>query len=292
MLKTKNQLWAMIIIYYPDQEKLISLIKSIQKQNANIILFNNGGIESIPENNLNKHIKVLGDGSNSGIGHAINSSVEYIKKNGGTNFFIFDQDTKISKDYLINMNTAFNKINEISDTFALMPSVIDNRNIDYKYKTSLKEKIEIGTLTFHRNQKILLSGLITSVQVWEVAEYNENLFIEFVEYEWGLRCTSLNLSSWTLENENILHEVSEKAPITFLGFSFLSYKPIRRYYFSRNLIYLLKQNYVPVYFKFRLITGFFNRITSIIFLPSRRKESIYYLFLGIKDGLSNNFRKM
>ena len=81
------------------------------------------------------------------------------------------------------------------------------------------------------------------------------------------------------------HEVSDQAPKEFLGFKLLKYKPIRRYYFFRNAIFLLKQSYVPLYNKVRLLTGACNRILAIALLDDFKIASYKQSLFGILDGI-------
>ena len=57
------------------------------------------------------------------------------------------------------------------------------------------------------------------------------------------------------------------------------------YYFFRNAVFLLKQDYVPVYNKFRLLTGACNRMLSVALLDERKFEAYKQSIRGIVDGI-------
>ncbi|EOS6024117.1 hypothetical protein GLR21_RS27500, partial [Escherichia coli] len=56
-------------------------------------------------------------------------------------------------------------------------------------------------------------------------------------------------------------------------------------YFFRNAMFLLQQNYVPLYSKIRLLTGMCNRILSVALMDESKLDSYIHCIRGIKDGV-------
>ncbi|UGB01006.1 glycosyltransferase family 2 protein [Leclercia sp. G3L] len=278
---------VIIICYYPDNQKLSNLINACSHENGMIYIANNGGIneEEVSAFSSN-NVKVISFNQNLGLGKAINTiasslddSVEVI--------FTFDQDSAPPLNYIDDVWHHYLELMELKVKLGVLtPRFIDARSGE---EYNLKPLSSGGGYT--ELLITLQSGMCIPRNTWEQQRFNSELFIEFVDTEWCYRIASKGFKILQMNDVIMHHEVSEKAPVNFLGFKLLKYKPIRRYYFYRNAVFLIKQEYVPTYNKARLITGAINRLLSIFLLDDNKGKSLREASRGIIDGFKMSKRK-
>ncbi len=272
---------VIIICYNPTKEKIINLIAKVKSEGTNIYIANNGGmsdnlIDSLQEQDVN----VISFGANLGLGKAINKIAENLP-NTVQAIFTFDQDSAPPDNYILKVWGKYLKLMERKIPLGVLtPKFVDARS-GYQYQQdAIATDDEFTELTI-----TLQSGMCIPLAVWCREKFNPELFIEFVDTEWCYRIKSKGYKVLQMNDIVMHHEVSDQAPKTFLSFKLLKYKPIRRYYFFRNAVFLLKQDYVPIYNKFRLLTGACNRILSIALLDELKFEAYKQSIRGIVDGI-------
>ncbi|EOP6384551.1 glycosyltransferase family 2 protein, partial [Escherichia coli] len=250
---------VIIVCYHPVKNKLENLVDKVSGPGTIVYIANNGGITAELNYTLNqKKAIVINFDRNLGLGEAINRIAEIIPESVEA-IFTFDQDTSPPDDYIIKTWTHFRKLmSEGINLGVLTPKFIDSRS-GYLYQQKPKGY-------YNRYTELLVtlqSGMCIPKNVWKEEKFNSDLFIEFVDTEWCYRIHSKKYKVIQMDDIIMSHEVSELSPKKILSFSLMKYKPIRRYYFFRNAMFLLQQNYVPLYSKIRLLTGMCNRILSV-----------------------------
>lgn len=161
---------------------------------------------------------------------------------------------------------------------------------------------EIGILSgVHHNKKddkifrplmfTLTSGNLLSLTAYqEIGGFNNDLFIDHVDHEFGLRLNASGYQVIELPFIRLDHKLGYSRHIKIGSFvlgKYGTHSPIRLYYFTRNGIYLsykyCKTNpeFVWTVFKEILKKGF-----KSIILDNNRLKGIHMLQKGIKDGLT------
>lgn len=277
-----------IVCYYPKKEKLLQLIKNIGYSNNTVVIANNGGMDDLLIYATQKLGGVVIDmGGNVGLGKAINICANYFYSKNKELLITFDQDSLPDCDYVEKMVNAYNNL-KVKDKMlgALSPIFVDSRDLsEYKIGTVKSDSDYPNVLI------TLQSGLCIPLSVWNKNKFNEYLFIEFVDTEWCFRINYAGYKIYQINDTIIHHEVSESAPINIMSFKLLKYNPVRRYFFFRNVFFLFKQNYIPVYYKIRLLTGCVNRLLSILLLDEDKFVSLRQSLKGIYYGIKTNFKE-
>lgn len=80
---------------------------------------------------------------------------------------------------------------------------------------------------------LITSGMFISTHAWiEGSRYNDGLFVDFTDSEWCFRVRDLGYTLYGCLNVEMGHALSDAPPVKILGFSFLRYSPVRRYFSS------------------------------------------------------------
>jgi rhamnosyltransferase len=96
---------------------------------------------------------------------------------------------------------------------------------------------------------LIASGsLIPLATLDAVGDMAEDLFIDYVDIEWGLRAAGRGFQSYGVCGAAMEHDLGE-TPIRFLGRSLPLHSPLRHYYHFRNAVWLYLNADVPLNWK-------------------------------------------
>jgi rhamnosyltransferase len=289
-MTTVRKIAAIIVAYYPDNNKLAELANALHFQSCDkVVIFKNSNLDDSLVSQLD-FCDFIGTGNNDGLGKAINLSFLYLKEVFGADFsaFTFDQDTELTDGFVENMNQLhMNLKSSGSVVSAIVPRIFDKRSPEYEYKLPRRESYD----GFHSLRVALQSGMFIDVGTWENDKFNEELFIEFVDTEWCYRLAGKGKHIYLSQDAVIYHEVSDELPRPFLGMKLLKYSPLRRYYFYRNSFFMFRSKNIPSYDKFLILRAFVNRFVSIFIFDEPKYQSIKLSGLGVFDGIRSKFGK-
>ncbi|WP_161595270.1 glycosyltransferase family 2 protein [Leuconostoc litchii] len=259
-----NNVWSIIILFNPDLEKLKSLVHHLMLQNSNIILVNNGTKKAFISDLINEHVFLIQLEDNLGIATAQNVGIVFAKKKNAKGIFLFDQDSKISNNFIPAMLNA--KLN--SSVGMIVPNVLDvntNKYLEPRIYNRQDSKI---TVEFPKNKntvglirkaaKPIASGsYIFMDALMEVGGMREKFFIDAVDTDFSFRLIERGYDVFRINNVHLVHPVGNKIERNFFGKKiFLSnHSPKRRYYIGRNNIWLWKIHF-----------GKINGITKEVFV--------------------------
>ncbi|WP_297095249.1 glycosyltransferase [uncultured Draconibacterium sp.] len=221
---------------------------------------------------------------NRGIAEAQNIGIKKAKRiEGITHILFLDQDSRIRKDFPLKMIEEYDKvINQVPKLAAIGPTPINIvSNTPYKQEKNTPDNKE---LDYHFASKLISSGMLISLKTIEdVGMMDSSLFIDTVDFEWCWRANAKGYKCCMTNRVEMLHKVGEK-DYSLFGYKILLSSPSRYYYQYRNLIILLKRNYVPINWKFKNIL---KKIFFLVYIPlvaPNSKKIISNMIQGIKDG--------
>jgi len=292
---------AVIVTYNPKIELLVQQFKSLDSQLNNIIYVDNSSqnilsfeseILAIP---TSVNIYFIKNSVNLGLGKAHNLGITKAEELNSDFVLILDHDSVLKPTFLSELLNGFFQLEEQKiPVGAVGPVYIDNITKEVypitrysgpfiKRTYPVSEPVEASVL--------ISSGcLIALSTIKQVGYMNEELFIDYVDIEWSYRCRYFGYKLYAIPTAIMEHQVGDKR-VSILGRMISVHTPLRRYYLSRNSIYMLRCPYISWGYKFRELT--FNVLRILIFsLISNQK--IKYLkcsFLGLYDGLRGHYGK-
>jgi rhamnosyltransferase len=288
---------AGIVIYFPDFTKLNHLIFTIIAQVDKIIIFNNGGFNQNDLDSLKPYpnIDIVGTGDNLGIGAALNEISRVAHKYYADYLITFDQDSNPSEDLISSLREEIKTLRSSGEKVAAVgPVIVDNR-----IHASVFPVFQAGTFWINKkyisNQDIkpiptiqlITSGmLIDLTSLDRIGPFSESYFIDYVDTEWCLRGISKDYKFYICPNIAMYHELSTNAPRRFLGRLILSYPSRRRYYTTRNAIFLIKEKHSPMYIKIYLLLTLIYRFIVYLIIDSPKINLLKALGRGVIDGLT------
>jgi rhamnosyltransferase len=118
--------------------------------------------------------------------------------------------------------------------------------------------------------------------------FDTQLFIDFVDMEWCFRAAAAGLLSYGACSVILPHELGGGGNQSALGMTVLAHSPLRRYYFARNTLRMLRMPYVQYGWKVRLSLSLVGRLLLLpvaLRFASGWTQHWRMLWRGVFDGL-------
>jgi rhamnosyltransferase len=226
-------------------------------------------------------------GENTGIAHAQNIGIRYAVKGGADVIAFFDQDSRIESKFLPSLLAPL----RAGEARVVVPVFFDNDK-DYEFPSFRLNRFGLPVKIYRGNKStpydvdvITSSGTATTAVTFEISGLmDEDLFIDFVDTEWSLRCRKKKIPIQVVPTAVMRHSVGE-ASINFGFMRVFVHSPARCYYQIRNCFILFKKDNVP--FLLALKEIFSTLIYHIILIAFVKNRVLYikYYFLAFLDGI-------
>lgn len=221
------------------------------------------------------NVKLIINKDNLGIAVAQNTAIENLYLAKTIDYVLFlDQDSFIFKKNLLLLESDCKKLEKKNYKIASISAVPNNESSNEEFKF-VNEVISSGSLI-----------PISNFKKWGVMK--SEFFIDMVDYEWSWRLLSKGYLVVKDYNCKFDHQIGSKEKVM----GKIPIAPFRLYYVYRNTIYLLKQDYLPKGYHFKLVYGLGKQlIFNTMFCPNRLKR-FKYICYGIHDGVMNNLGRL
>ncbi|MGB5735076.1 MAG: glycosyltransferase family 2 protein [Thiohalocapsa sp.] len=270
---------AVIVTHRPDWDALALGVETIRKQVAAIVIVDNGspGALDVARVKITQSVSAWIDlAENRGIGCAQNAGARWAMANGATHIALFDQDSVPGLGMIERMvGAAYHLAARGVDFAALAPVYVDPRQAAqasfFRIRTLSMERFGCGggDRLVPTDAAIASGTLIPVPMLHRIGLMREDLFIDLVDVEWYLRARSMGYQAYGVCDATLHHRLGDKA-IKVFGRTRAVHDPIRQYYFFRNAVWMMKQQYVPLGWK-----------TAVVFQLARRLF-VYALFVPPK----------
>ena len=298
-----NIISAIIVTYNPSIEifsrQIISLINEVDK-----IIFIDNGSKNYEDliNILNNHYDsyynkfyIYRNNENLGIGKSQNIGIKLAQSLGSTDILILDHDSIIDIGFCKSLLCDRLKLSENNINVAAIGPIYydENTNEIYpitKFYGPFIERIKIDNEPKNATFIIASGSLISLSVIDKVGLMNEDLFIDYVDVEWCFRAQDLGYGVYVSPSARMKHVIGDTRG-SFFGRSISIHSPLRRYYLTRNSLFMLNSKYIPVGYKIRET---FLNIFRILILLITQKNKLNYIrsfFWGFHDGFLKIYGK-
>ncbi|MDD3362866.1 MAG: hypothetical protein PHW34_14460 [Hespellia sp.] len=155
-----------------------------------------------------------GDGSNHGLPYAYNYVIntlkmKYTKDRKHLFLTLLDDDTEITKDYLVYMEAAIEKVGEKADIFAPVVMSDDEMISPFNVWKDIKV-LAVNDVSKIKNRQIsaINSGLVLRLSVFDKVMYDENYFLDCVDHDFFRKVRKYQIPVQIVENARIYQTFS------------------------------------------------------------------------------------
>jgi len=253
-LSSKPTIVAVVVAYQPVLQVLEQLLGALVPQVTSVVLVDNGSHFDLAAWNSERGtraVELLRLGENRGIAAAQNVGIQWARSHGAGFVLLMDQDSIPAPDMVEKLVFA---IYEQPSPAAAGPRYLDER------QDNPPPFIRVRGLRLERSvcstkesvvpvDYLIASGCLIPIGVLDkIGGMRDDLFIDYVDIEWGLRARHHGFQSYGVCSAHMQHSLGDH-PIEFFGKNIPLHSPLRHYYHFRNAVLLYKEPWVPLNWK-------------------------------------------
>jgi rhamnosyltransferase len=284
----QKSICAVIVSYEPD-ESITQLYESIKNQVDEVIIIDNSSRNKNAKEillNLSKKIKIIYNDKNYGVAKALNQGALYAIENNYKWLLTLDQDSEFLQGTYDLLLKSYDALPDKEKIMLIAPQYKEKIYSEAKNHPVLSETKNI---IWKKRDFIITSGSLIRTEAFASAGFfEEKLFIDKVDLDFCFKLRKKGYECKLARNINFLHELGK--PVYKLFFKIANLSPERRYYSSKNSIYVIRQYFTFTPFN----TSFILLKSSILFAPlkilffeKQKLIKIKNIYKGLFDGLLN-----
>ena len=272
---------ALVTLYNPS-EKEFNNSRILSQQVDTVILCDNSqeSHETVFQNE--KNIIYITKNENLGLGAAFNVALKndtYGWKDDDLIIF-FDQDSQIGEGYIQALQDEYRKIETLIPNLGCLGPVFYNTSNGRTERP--RQKKNITDETYEVSNTITSSLMMRYGNLKRIDFWNEKVFLDLADWDLCWRMQKAGMVCCMTEKVVLHHSVGngEKkvGPIKLrVG------QPFREYYQTRDALYLLQENYVPLKMRLRLIANVTIRPVVHYLMLDDKKSRMKFIRRGIND---------
>jgi rhamnosyltransferase len=285
-----NAVCAVIVTFRPRAQDFANLAK-LRPQVEQLVVVDNGSCDQVLQQlrvaSHELNYELIENGSNLGIGAALNIGVKWAQANGAKWVALFDQDSSVTDGFMAQMLVDFEYFQTQRNIMLLIPRYKDPQSGVERVCGLDKDGGPFVTIT---------SGSLLPVTAFETCGYfNEDLFIYTVDDEYSLRLRSQGYSIALSPHAVLLHASGIPSYYKIFGkawFQTTNYRPGVRYYISRNRIWMALEYGAryPRWARGALRASFID-LCRLTIAEDSRWAKVRMVFLGFRDGMLGRMGK-
>jgi len=293
---------GVVVTYEPDPATLGVLLSALRPQLDKVIVIDNGSTldtESLidPALRSDAWCQVVRLHSNLGIAAAQNVGIELARQARAAFVMLFDQDSEPAPDMVsILLDVATTKSSTGVAIAAIGPRYTDKRqdnpppfirirgiSVERQACSNNDSVVEVDYL-------IASGSLIPMTTLDAVGGMREDLFIDYVDIEWGMRAKLAGFQSFGVCGARMQHGLGED-PISVFGRKVSSHSPLRHYYHFRNAVRLYCESGMP--WNWKLADGWrlLLKYGAYSLFARPRHQHWWMMSRGIVHGLTGRMGK-
>ena len=242
---------AIVVLYNPDMPLLDRLMRSVIGQVGKIFVVDNTSGQSAEFSSCfdqyQGNISYLPLGENKGIAAAQNVGIRASMEAAYSHVLLLDHDSALPPDMVKQLLDAEAElVNAGKKIAAVGPLFVDEKTGKFPRATR-HDSVLIHRIMLDRNSKtpvetdyLIASGSLIRCEVLvDIGMMRDELFIDWVDVEWGLRAKSNGYKCYIVPNATMTHSIGDTVG-TFWGFKIRLHSDIRHYYMIRNAAYMIR----------------------------------------------------
>lgn len=276
-----SKIYALVTLYNPS-EKEFNNCRVLSNQVDMVILCDNSQESHETAFQDEENIVYITKNKNLGLGAAFNVALKddtYGWKDDDLIIF-FDQDSQIGEGYIQALQDEYQKIGTLIPNLGCLGPVFYNTSNGRTERP--RQKKNITDETYEVSNTITSSLMMRYGNLKRIDFWNEKVFLDLADWDLCWRMQKASMVCCMTEKVVLHHSVGngEKkvGPIKLrVG------QPFREYYQTRDALYLLQENYVPLKMRLRLIANVTIRPVVHYLMLDDKKSRMKFIRRGIND---------
>lgn len=284
-MENKKEILAVIVSYNPD-DRIIRCYNSIKKQADKVIIVDNFSQEEKSKQylkQLSMETEIIYNDKNYGIAKALNQAAKYAMVNNYKWLLTADQDSEFLPNTYSTLLNFYEEMSDKEETMLIAPKL--KKRIEYEKQNALV----INDINWQKETLIITSGSLIKTEIFkQIGFFKEKLFIDRVDFDFCFRININGFITKIAKNLFFICEFAKEEKKYF--FTITNYSAQRRYYITRNTVYLLKYFLkFPKEILYLIINDCILPLFIITFFETDKFNKIKNIFSGFIDGILNRY---
>ena len=251
-IKNSSLVGAIVVLYYPEHQSLIRLLQSLNGQVfKSFVIDNTPDLAVMTENrraieNEFPEVVYVSFGDNLGIARAHNEGIGLANQAKCDHVILFDQDSEIPSNLVSELLLAEQRLFDEGLSPGAVGPIFKDRKTGELSRAIRHTKWYVDRVEIDCSEKVpvqadylISSGSLIRISVLEkVGGMREDLFIDWVDVEWGLRASRYGFNHYIIPTTIMEHSIGD-AIISFMGRRICLHNDLRNFYIVRNACRLL-----------------------------------------------------
>ncbi|MFW2175824.1 glycosyltransferase family 2 protein [Acinetobacter guillouiae] len=293
----KPSISAVIVLFRPDLIFVNNLIENLLSQVVNIILVDNTPLKlkTYKEDFFKKpNIYYIDLQDNLGIATAHNKGIRKALELKSKFVIIFDQDSSIETGFINSLLDVSKLLTSLGKKVAAIgPSYIDIKT------NQVAPAIQFNGLKVNRiypdpkniftqADYIISSGTLIETSVFDnIGLMMDDLFIDYVDVEWGLRAKKMGFYCYIANQVMMRHSIGDESIKVPLSKKHVNiHSDFRKYFIIRNAVYLILYSNLPLNWRVVQIPKTLMYFSFLFLYVKPRLNNVKIFFKALKDGVS------
>ena len=285
----KNSVTIIISSYNPSNE-IVEKIKHYTSFFNNIIIIDDGSSESsklILDNVVNIGAILIRNNNNLGLAASLNKALIYASRISTKWVMLLDQDSFIKSRDILEMIEKYSDCDKYTrQRISMIVPIIEDVNL-----VNSKKKV------YTRFPKtVITSGSLFKINEFiKKYSFEEKLFIDFLDIDLSHQIHLNQELILQVNTASLQHAIGNSVRKRFLFWSVIvtNHNYIRRYYITRNRIYMWKKYIFKAFFwSIKDMKSFFGETVKIILWENDKPLKIKMIFIGIYHSILKKYGKI
>lgn len=297
-VRDHERVGAVIVTYFPRPAALAELVNAISPQVERVILVDNTPVAMVStelSRFASERCEVIVNGDNLGLATAQNLGIGRARKRGCDHVLLLDQDSLPTAQMVDRLRLALRRLQSSGTRVAAVGPRWRDRHTG---RDAPFIRVGIGRMRkLHCSERshgpvecdtLVASGcLIPVASLDAIGPIDEQLFIDQVDVEWGLRAQARGYRLFGICDAVLSHGIGESSvPVWFAkGRRVAVHSPLRDYYLVRNIITVFFRRSAP--WRWRLLQAI--RLPGLILVLTvqvpPRADRLRMILRGVADAL-------
>lgn len=278
-----------ILVTYNPSPSLLDNVAALCDEVSRIFLIDNGSsdasLQCLKRLQCIPQCSITFNGDNRGIAAALNQGIRLAEQHGFEWAMTFDQDSTVMPGFTNLMMECCRSASNPARVGIVAPTYID---------PSTGAKLPMWCTPAGEVRTAMTSGSLMPLALFaEVGYFDERLYIDYVDIEFCLR---IHRAGWSIVQSSkavLSHALGKLSHHHFLGrvFSTTNHTPERRYYITRNRLYVLRLYRGDLRWALAEIRATVAETAKIALVEQERWKKFRFLARGVADAITGRMGK-
>jgi rhamnosyltransferase len=285
---------AIIVTFNPSCKTLEAVLNALGSQ-SDVVIIDNGSsnsweVKQLCEGVVGYRVYFKPMSQNLGLATAQNIGINWGIESGYRFGVLFDQDSIPAVNFISVQKRFYESVSETGRNVGAIGCVAHDRRSGEEYPVCtysgmvMKRRYSPYQTSFNP-AFLIASGCFFALEIVNVVGgMRDDFFIDYVDVEWSFRISSFGYELLVCNEAYLSHEIGD-AFINILKRRVSVHGPLRRYYLTRNCMFMLGISHVPIFYKLREFLLLFLRYLVMVTVSKKRFLVTKFFFRGIFDGI-------